>query len=107
LAATFDAGDPMVNHIADDPHAERHSQLARTIRLNRDLRYPNFHKVPPLPPAQLPRWDGNLEILVDAAKGLVAVPVVQPTPGAERTSRAHIPDGHVLPADPALPFFIC
>jgi hypothetical protein len=28
----------------------------------------------------------------------VPAPVIQPTPGSQRTGRAHIPDGHVLPA---------
>jgi hypothetical protein len=30
----------------------------------------------------------------------VAAPVVKRTPGSQRTGRAHIPDGHVLPAHP-------
>lgn len=33
------------------------------------LKLPNLDEVLPLPPAPLPAWDGNVQTLIDAAKG--------------------------------------
>ena len=96
LSGSFGAGDPLVNGIPDVARADRYSRLSDALNRNPDLRFPNLDKVLPLPPAQLPKWDGNSKTLIDAAKGLVPAPVITPTPGAQRTGRAHIPDGWLL-----------
>ena len=103
LFSKFDSGTPAVNNIPDPARAERYNRLGDALERNPDLRFPNLDKVLPLPPAQLPKWDGNPQTLIDAAKGLVPAPVVAPTPGAERTGRAHIPDGWLLTGSSAPP----
>ncbi|MEJ8822366.1 DUF6396 domain-containing protein [Variovorax humicola] len=91
---------PMVGKLKDRARAERYSALGDALERNPDLLLPNLDKVLPLPPAQLPKWDGNEQALIDAAKGLVPATIIQPTPGTNRTGRAHIPDGYVLPSKP-------
>ncbi len=101
LSVAFRAGEPLVDHHIDTARAERYSILGDALWHNPDLRFPNLDKVLPLPPADLPKWDGNKQTLIDAAKALVPLPAVQPTPGSQRTGRAHIPQGHVLLAQAA------
>jgi TPR repeat protein len=96
LSVAFDAGRALVDHRIDAARAERYSILADALGRNPDLRFPNLDKVLPLPPADLPYWDGDKRTLIDAAKPLVALPAVKPTPGAMRSGRAHIPQGHEL-----------
>ncbi len=98
LSVAFDAGRALVDHRIDVARAERYSILGDALWRNPDLRFPNLDKVLPLPPANLPKWNGNKQTLIDAAKALVVQPAVQPTPGSQRTGRAHIPQGHVLQA---------
>lgn len=101
LAATFRTLDPLTgNQVIDAARADRYSVLGDALWRNPDLRFPNLDKVLPLPPAPLPKWDGDKQTLIDAAKGLVPMPVAPPTPGSQRTGRAHIPDGWVLPHHP-------
>jgi hypothetical protein len=98
LSVAFDAGRALVDHRIDVARAERYSILGDALWRNPDLRFPNLDKILPLPPADLPKWDGNKQTLVDAAKALTEQPAVRPTPGSQRTGRAHIPQGHVLQA---------
>ena len=86
--------------VTDGARATRYRLLANALNRNLDLRLPNLDKVVPLPPVQLPKWNGDKKTLIDAAKGVVPAPVVKPTPGAKLTGRAHIPDGWLLPANP-------
>ena len=69
LFSKFDDGDPMVKNIKDSVRARRYKHLADALYHNPDLRYPNLDKVLPLPPANLPAWDGQPESLVKAAQG--------------------------------------
>jgi len=96
LSVSFGLVRPMTGNVIDKARDERYSTLYEALELNPDLRFPNLDKVLPLPPAELPTWDGKRETLVDAAKALVAKPAEKPTPGSQRTGRAHIPQGHVL-----------
>jgi len=50
------------------------------------LRFPNLDKVLPLPPAPLPKWDGDKRTLIDAAKGVIPAP--KPAPAHPNTSLA-------------------
>ncbi|WP_179405473.1 tetratricopeptide repeat protein [Burkholderia guangdongensis] len=60
------------------------------------LKLPNLDKVLPLPPAPLPKWDGNAKTLIDAAK-----PVSQPAKSEKNSlqqGRSFVPDGHAVAA---------
>ena len=96
LSVSFGLTRPMTGNVIDKARDQRYSELGEALELNPDLRFPNLDKVLPLPPAELPMWDGKRETLVDAAKALVMLPAVRPTPGSQSTGRAHIPPGHVL-----------
>jgi hypothetical protein len=100
LFISFDRPSPLTGNVIDQARVERYRTLTQALEHNPDLRFPNLDKVLPLPPAALPFWDGKPETLIDAAKPVIVEPVVAPTPGANRTGRAHIPEGHLLPRDP-------
>jgi TPR repeat protein len=100
LGSSFRSGDPIVGSLKDPSRSERYDALGDALYRNRDLRFPNLDKVLPLPPAPLPVWDGQPQSLIDAAKAVEPVSTPKPTPGASRTGRAHIPQGHVLPDHP-------
>ncbi|WP_341889367.1 DUF6396 domain-containing protein [Variovorax sp. YR752] len=89
LSVAFDAGRALVDHRIDVARAERYSILGDALWRNPDLRFPNLDKVLPLPPANLPKWNGNKQTLIDAAKALVVQPAVLPTPGSQRDSTTH------------------
>ncbi|RYF26064.1 MAG: sel1 repeat family protein, partial [Comamonadaceae bacterium] len=98
LSSSFRDIDPLTGNTIDLVRADRYRQIRAALERNPDLRLPNLDKVLPLPPADMPAWDGLPQTLVDAAKGVMQAPAVKPTPGAQRTGRAHIPQGHGLPA---------
>jgi len=106
LSVSFDEIEPLTGNTIDTARADRYRELRAALELNPDLRFPNLDKVLPLPPAELPTWDGRRETLIDAAKGLVPIPTVRPTPGSQRTGRAHIPQGHVLRASSQPPLAV-
>lgn len=74
LFATFDDGDAMIGHHIDRMRSRRYKTLADALYDNPDLRFPNLDKVLPLPPAELPQWNGDEDTLIDAAKGVVPLP---------------------------------
>ena len=89
----------------DRARAERYAILADALYRNPDLRFPNLDKVLPLPPAALPKWDGNRRTLINAAKAVVPAalpPDPASNPASRRTGRANIPEGYVLPDRPQL-----
>nr|WP_232447187.1 tetratricopeptide repeat protein [Burkholderia ubonensis] len=62
-------GTNLVGHI-DKARADRYGKLGRALEFYQGrLKLPNLDKVLPLPPAPLPKWDGNVQTLIDAAKG--------------------------------------
>ncbi len=103
LSATFRDAEPLNGHRIDTARADRYSDLADALERNPDLRLPNLDKVLPLPPADLPMWDGDPQTLIDAAKRLVPVPKTPPSAGSQRTGRAHIPQGYGLARQPLPP----
>jgi hypothetical protein len=103
LSVKFDRATPLTGNTIDAARAERYGELGDALELNPDLRFPNLDKVLPLPPAPLPFWDGKRETLVDAAKAVIVKQPTPATPGAKRTGRAHIPQGHVLTGNITLP----
>lgn len=105
LFSAFSNGEAMVNHVVDKSRADRYFVLADILERDPDLRFPNLDKVLPLPPASLPKWDGNKDSLIDAAKAVVPkVSLLQPELAsmAQLTGRAHIPEGFMLPSEPLL-----
>ena len=97
LSVSFGLQRPLTGNLIDSARADRYSTLYEALEHNPDLRFPNLDKVLPLPPADLPFWDGKRKTLIDAAKTVVVKPVAQSTPGADRVGRAHIPEGYVPP----------
>ena len=77
----------------DKARAERYSAVARALDWYEGrLKLPNLDKVLPLPPAPLPKWNGNKQTLIDAAKAVT--PPLKPMTGASRQGREAMPDGH-------------
>ncbi|WP_314598787.1 DUF6396 domain-containing protein [Burkholderia aenigmatica] len=74
LFGAFDDGDPVAGGVKDRARAERYIVLADRLERDPDLRLPNLDKVVPLPPAKLPKWDGNKETLINAAKAVTSAP---------------------------------
>src|SRR5437868_6127550 len=103
LFTSFDDGTAMVGNSKDPGRSGRYRVIRNALEHNPDLRFPNLDKILPLPPAPLPKWDGNEDTLIDAAKQVVPAPAVKPTPGSQRTGRAHIPQGYALPSKPLIP----
>lgn len=52
---------------------------------NPDLRFPNLDKILPLPPVDLPVWNGDPETLRKAAQGVLAVPKSLKPPKPNKT----------------------
>lgn len=97
LSSSFGAGDPLVMNAKDPARAARYSALGDALFDNPDLRFPNLDKVLPLPPATLPKWDGEFNSLVNAAKGVRVTPKLQEH-GARypQSHRAYMPPGTAL-----------
>ncbi|WP_232432393.1 DUF6396 domain-containing protein [Burkholderia ubonensis] len=99
LAVEFDGayltdGTSLATSI-DKARSERYSKIGDILKLyNGRLKLPNLDKVLPLPPAPLPKWDGNVQTLINAAKA-VTLPPKSPKGNAVE-GRAFIPDGHAV-----------
>ena len=65
----------------DKARGERYAVLNRELGFNPNARFPNLDKVLPLPPADLPPWNGDRDTLLHAAKG-VRTPPATPQPSA-------------------------
>jgi hypothetical protein len=85
-------GRNLVGYI-DRARAERYSKIGDALEHYQGrLKLPNLDKVLPLPPAHLPKWDGNVKTLIDAAKAVTPPP--KPNSGASLEGREHVPEGH-------------
>ncbi|MGU7776313.1 DUF6396 domain-containing protein, partial [Burkholderia sp. MR1-5-21] len=97
LAPEFDGlnladGTNLVGHI-DKARAQRYSKLGDALEFYQGrLKLPNLDKVLPLPPAPLPKWDGNVQSLIDAAKAVTLPPA--PQKGASLQGREFVPYGY-------------
>ena len=69
-------GENLVDY-ADKARSERYSKLCHALEFYKILKLPNLDKVLPLPPAPLPKWNGDKHMLLNAAKP-VALPVITP-----------------------------
>jgi TPR repeat protein len=82
-----DLADMLVPHL-DKARSERYRVFYEALDWNPSLLFPNLDKVLPLPPASLPPWDGDKDVLIDAAKGVTprTAPPKQ-TAASQRTGR--------------------
>ena len=76
----FDLANMLVPYI-DKARAERYGVLSRELGFNPNARFPNLDKVLPLPPADLPPWNGDRDTLLHAATGVRPPPAI-PKPSA-------------------------
>ncbi|CAG2362839.1 putative lipoprotein [Burkholderia sola] len=84
-------GSNLVGYI-DQARAQRYSKIARVLEHYRGrLKLPNLDKVLPLPPAPLPKWDGDVKTLIDAAKAVTPPP--KKDPASKLEGRARMPEG--------------
>lgn len=84
----------LVGHI-DDARADRYGKLGRALEFYQGrIKLPNLDKVLPLPPAPLPKWDGNVQTLIDAAKAVT--PPLKPQDGAALQGREFIAPGYAV-----------
>jgi len=90
------SGNNLIGHI-DTERATRYFKLGEALEHYQGrLKLPNLDKVLPLPPAPLPKWDGNVQTLIDAAKAVTPPPTAQQ--GTALQGREYIPHGYaVLP----------
>lgn len=69
----FKPEEMIVPHL-DKARAERYTMIGRAIQYNPSRRLPNLDRILPLPPVELPPWDGTRESLLQAAMGVVPEP---------------------------------
>jgi hypothetical protein len=86
-------GDPydlsnMMAAQVDKARAVRYGLLGDELSFNPDGRFPNLDKVLPLPPADLPPWNGDRDTLLEAAMGVsLKRPPPPPTAASQYTDR--------------------
>lgn len=96
FGSPFDLADMLAPYI-DKARGERYRMLSNALGFNPNRRFPNLDKILPLPPADLPPWDGQRKSLLDAAMGVSPPPAI-PQPSAASLSKAP----YFLAADYAL-----
>lgn len=92
----FDLANMFTPYI-DKARGVRYGMLGDALGFNPNRRFPNLDKILPLPPADLPPWDGQRKSLLDAAMGVSPPPAI-PKPGAASVSA----EPYFLAADYAL-----
>jgi TPR repeat protein len=88
------SGKNLIGYV-DKARSERYSLIGDALEWYKGrLKLPNLDKVLPLPPAALPKWDGNKKSLIDAAKAVT--PSLKPgaPSGASLQGREQIADGY-------------
>lgn len=66
--------DQMLPPYVDKARGQRYDMLNDALEFNRSRRLPNLDKILPLPPADLPTWDGTRDALLKAAMGVTFEP---------------------------------
>jgi hypothetical protein len=66
--------DRMLPPFIDKARGKRYSMLNYALSFNPSRRFPNLDKILPLPPADLPPWDGTRDSLLKAAMGVTFSP---------------------------------
>jgi uncharacterized protein len=70
--------DQMLPPYVDKARGKRYDMLNDAMHFNRSRRFPNLDKILPLPPADLPPWDGTRDSLLKAAMGVTFSPDLPP-----------------------------
>lgn len=105
LASEFSAmqlPSEMIAPNLDKARAERYRTLSRALDFDPSRRFPNLDKILPLPPAQLPPWNGDRDTLINAARGVSHPPSPPSSPSAlsERKGRFFLhPEYRLSPTD--------
>jgi TPR repeat protein len=87
-------GRNLVGHV-DKARAERYGKIGDALEHYQGrLKLPNLDKVLPLPPAPLPKWDGDKKTLIDAAKAVTPPP--KPVRSGQLQGREFIPEGYAV-----------
>jgi hypothetical protein len=90
---SIEFGDPydiadMLAPFVDKARGDRYRVLGNELGFNPDARFPNIDKVLPLPPADLPPWNGDRDTLLEAAMGVsLKQPLLQPTSASQYKDR--------------------
>jgi hypothetical protein len=66
----------------DIARSERYGLLGRILEFYPDYRFPNLDKILPLPPGDLPPWNGDRDTLLNAARGVSYPPSAPRSPNA-------------------------
>jgi hypothetical protein len=78
----------MLAPFVDKARGDRYRVLSNALRFNPDRRFPNLDRVLPLPPAELPPWNGERDSLLEAAMGVsLKRPPPPPTAASQYTDR--------------------
>lgn len=81
----------------DKARGARYRMLSSALGFNPDRRFPNLDKILPLPPANLPRWDGEKKTLLAIAMGVTphsAAPASSST--SQLSGRSHLEAAYKL-----------
>ena len=101
LSTEFDGygltrGENLIGHI-DKARAQRYSKIGDVLKLyDGRLKLPNLDKVLPLPPAPLPKWNGEVQTLINAAKAVT--PPAKAQTSRTQEGRSFVPEGHAVPS---------
>ncbi len=98
---TSNTPDRKVSH-PDMARSERYELLGRILEFYPDYRFPNLDMIIPLPPADLPPWNGDRDTLLDAARGVSHPPSAprSPSTSSERKGRFFLaPEYRLVPTD--------
>lgn len=74
LSSIYRLGASEVGQTKDPAREDRYDAISNYLRHHPETRLPNLDRVLPLPPADLPPWDGEVESLIDAAKAVRVTP---------------------------------
>ena len=95
FGSPFSLAEMLAPHI-DKARGERYRILGEAL-YNSSLRFPNLDKVLPLPPADLPPWNGDKTALISAAMGVnLASAVPKPSAASSRTDRYFVDAAYAL-----------
>ncbi|WP_252996825.1 DUF6396 domain-containing protein, partial [Burkholderia sola] len=84
-------GENLIGYV-DQFRARRYKVIGNALEHYQGrLKLPNLDKVLPLPPAPLPKWDGDVKTLIDAAKAVTSPP--KKDPASKLEGRARMPEG--------------
>lgn len=88
----------------DKARSDRYVILSNALDFDPERRFPNLDKVLPLPPADLPPWNGDEDTLINAASGVSHPPPAPPASSAysERKARFHLDAEFLLTSSGAM-----